>query len=146
MTIGSMGAYPGSLTAEGRIEEDLKLHGTRATPLRDDCHLRSGDAVNGYHIKATDGDIGHLEDLLIDDYTWAIRYLIVDTSKWWGGHHVLVAPQWIEDVSWIDAKVAVNLTRQAVKDAPPYNSAVQLDRQREQAMYEHDGRPGYWTT
>jgi len=140
-----MGAYPGSLSAEGRIEEDVKLHGTRATPVRDDCHLRSGRAVIGYHVKATDGDIGHLDDLLVDDDTWAIRYLIVDTSNWWGGHHVLVAPKWIESVSWIDARVAVDLTRQAVKDAPPYDSAAQLDRQREQAMHEHYGRPGYWT-
>ena len=87
-----MGAYPGSLTAEGRIEEDLKAHGTHATPTPDDCHLRSSNAVIGHHIEATDGDIGHLEDLLVDDYTWAIRYLIVDTSNWWGGHRVLVAP------------------------------------------------------
>ena len=63
------GRYPGSLTAQGRIEEDLKAHGTHATPTPDDCHLRSSNAVIGHHIKATDGDIGHLEDLLVDDYT-----------------------------------------------------------------------------
>ena len=86
-----------------------------------------------------------MKDLLVDDRTWAIRYLIVDTSNWWGGHDVLVAPQWIEAVSWPDAKVSVDLTRQAVKDAPPYDPAAQLDREQEQAMYEHYGRPGYWT-
>jgi len=119
-----MGAYPGSLTTQGRVEEDLKGHATHATPTPDDCHLRSSNAVIGHHIKATDGDIGHLEDLLVDDYTWAIRYLIVDTSNWWGGQHVLVAPDWIKDVSWPEAKVSVDLTRQAVKDAPPYDSAA----------------------
>jgi hypothetical protein len=72
-----MGGYPGSLTTQGRITEDVKAHATHATPAPDDCHLRSSKAVIGYHIKATDGDIGHLEDLLVDDYTWAIRYLIV---------------------------------------------------------------------
>ena len=141
-----MGAYPGSLTTESRIEEKLKAEGAHATRTPDDCHLRSSNAVIGHHIEATDGDIGHLQDLLVDDYTWAIRYLIVDTSNWWGGHHVLVAPQWIVDVNWMEAKVSVDLTRQAVKDAPPYDSAAQLDRQREQEMYEHYGRPGYWTT
>ena len=113
-----MGGYPGSLTTQGRIKEDLKANATHATPTPDDCHLRSSNAVIGYHIKATDGDIGHLEDLLVDDYTWAIRYLIVDTSNWWGGQHVLVAPDWITDVRWSEAKVSVDLTRQAVKDAP----------------------------
>jgi len=140
-----MGAYPGELTTQGRIEEDLKAHGPHTTPTADDCHLRSSNAVTGHHITARDGDIGHLEDLLVDDHSWAIRYLIVNTSNWWGGHRVLVPPQWIEDVSWSEAKVSVDLTRQAVKDAPLYNSAAELDRQREQAVYEHYGRPGYWT-
>jgi uncharacterized protein YrrD len=132
-----MGAYPGSLTTEGRIEAELKAHRTHMARAPDDCHLRSSNAVTGHHIEATDGDIGHVQDLLVDDYTWAIRYLIVDTSNWWGGHQVLVAPQWIEDVSWSEAKVSVGLTRQAVKDAPPYDPAAQLDRQAEQSIHEH---------
>lgn len=140
------GADPASLTTEGRIEEDLKARGTHVTPTRDDFHLRSSNAVIGHYIKATDGDIGHLEDLLVDEYTWVIRYLIVDTSNWWSGYHVLVAPRWIKDVSWSNATVSVGLTRQAVKDAPPYDSAAQLDRQPEQGIDEYHGRPGYWTT
>ena len=140
-----MGAYPGGLTIEGRIEEELRAHRTRVTQTADDCHLRSSNAVIGHHIEATDGDIGHVEDLLVDDDTWAIRYLVVDTSNWWGGQHVLIAPKWIDEVSWPEAKVSVDLTRQSIKDAPPYDSAAQLDRQREQSIYEHYGRPGYWT-
>jgi sporulation protein YlmC with PRC-barrel domain len=123
-----MGAYPGSLTTEGRIEEELKTHGTHATstPTSNDCHLRSSNAVIGHHIEATDGEIGHLEDLLIDDHTWAIRYLIVNTSKWWSGHRVLVSPDCIRDVSWSQATVSIDLTRQAVSDLPLYGSIAQL--------------------
>ena len=98
----------------------------------------------GYHIQAADGDIGHVQGLLVDEETWAIRYLIVDTSNWWLGHLVLIAPQWIQDVSWSDATVSVNLTRQAVKDAPPYDSAAQLDREQETDIFQHYGHPGYW--
>jgi PRC-barrel domain len=142
-----MGGYPGgSLAEENRIEAEMKPRWTQATPAPDDCHLRSCTAVMGHHVHATDGDLGHVEDFLVDDRTWAIRYLIVDTSNWWGGHRVLVAPPWISAVSWPDAKVSVDLTRQAVKDAPPYDPAAQLDRQQEQAIHEHYGRPGYWTT
>ncbi len=132
-----MGAYPGSLTAQGRIEEDLKAHASHATPKPDDCHLRSSNAVIGHHINATDGDIGHLEDLLVDDHTWAIRHVIVNTSNWWGGQRVLIAPHSIKDVSWSEAKVSVDLTRQAVKDAPAYASAAQVDRQSEPAISGH---------
>jgi hypothetical protein len=110
----------------------------------DDPHLHSCKEVMDYHIHASDGDIGHVRDMLIDDETWRVRYLIVATSNWWFGHQVLIAPQWIHDVSWPDAKVSVNLTRQAVQGAPPYEPAVQLDRAREAGIYEHYGRAGYW--
>jgi sporulation protein YlmC with PRC-barrel domain len=141
-----MGAYPGGLTNQLMFEEELRTRRASAPRTPDDCHLRSCRAVIGYHVHATDGDIGHVEDLLVDDHTWAIRYLILNTSNWWSGHQVLVTPKWIEAVSWSDAKVSVDLTRQAVRHAPPYDSAVQLDRQQEQAIHEHYGRPGYWTT
>jgi hypothetical protein len=119
-----MGAYPGSLTAQGRIREVLRAHRTHETRTLENYHLRSSTAVIGHHIAATDGYIGHLDDLLLDDHSWAIRYLIVNTSNWWGGHHVLIAPQWVEDVSWPDATVSIALTRQAVKEAPLYEAAA----------------------
>jgi hypothetical protein len=109
-----------------------------------DSHLRSCNAVMKYHIQATDGDIGHVHSLLVDDETWAIRYLIVDTSNWWLGHQVLIAPQWIDDVNWFDCEVSVELTRQAVKDAPRYDAAVSLNRVEEMGVHQHYGRPGYW--
>ena len=112
----------------------------------DDPHLRSCREVMKYHIHASDGDIGHVRDLLVDEETWAIRYLIVDTSNWWLGHQVLIAPQWIKDVSWPEEKVSVNLTRQAVKDAPAYDANMKLDRDREIGIYRHYERPGYWAT
>jgi PRC-barrel domain protein len=130
-----MGAYPGSLTTQGRVEQHLKAHGSLASP--DDCHLRSTNAVIGHHIEAADGDIGHLEDLLIDDQTWAIRYLVVNTSNWWGGRRVLVPPEWITDVSWPETRISVDLTRQAVKDASPYESAARVDRQLEAMLLVH---------
>ncbi len=139
-----MGAYPGGMTTEVLVDQDMKTHQTSAASRGEDEHLRSGHAILGYHIHATDGDIGHVRDLLVDDRTWAIRYLILDTSNWWLGHEVLVAPPWIESVSWAQAKVSVDLTRQAIRDAPPYDPTSALDRQREQAIYDHHGRLGYW--
>jgi hypothetical protein len=127
-----MGAYAGDLSTEDRIEEQLKAHETGPTSTPDDCHLRSSNAVIGHHIGATDGGIGHLEDLLVDDHTWAIRYLIVNTSNWWSGHRVLVSPDCIRDVSWSEAKISVALTRQAVNDSPLYESTAQLESTRDQ--------------
>ena len=58
----------------------------------DDPHLRSMTAVTGYHIHASDGEIGHVENLLVDSASWRIRYLIADTRNWWPGKHVLLSP------------------------------------------------------
>ena len=77
------GRLPWSLTTENRIEEALKAGRMAPAPTSDDCHLRSCRSVIGHHVHATDGDLGHVEDFLVDDHTWAVRYLIVDTSNWW---------------------------------------------------------------
>ncbi len=139
--------YPGLVPTLPAVESEAEKADAQAELARhqdDDPHLRSCKAVMRYHIQATDGDIGHVQGLLVDEETWAIRYLVVDTSNWWLGHQVLIAPQWIEDVSWSDATVSVNLTRQAVQDAPPYDPAAPLDRKVEVGIHEHYGRPGYW--
>jgi hypothetical protein len=110
----------------------------------DDPHLRSYKAVMDYHIQAADGDIGHVQGILFDEETWAIRYFIVNTSNWWLGHLVLIAPQWIQQVSWLDSTVSVDLTRQSVKDAPAYDASIQLSREQEVNIFKYYGHPGYW--
>lgn len=72
----------------------------QAEAERGDPHLRSTREVIGYHIQALDGEIGHVEDFIVDDANWAIRYMVVDTRNWWPGKKVLVSPQWIKAVSW----------------------------------------------
>ena len=149
------GAYPGTtLVGLSSRSSDTEYRKAQAeddraaaqTQRREDGdpHLRSAKATMKYHIEATDGGIGHVQGLLVDEETWAIRYMVVDTSNWWIGHQVLIASQWIHDLSWFAATVSVNLTRQAVKDAPPYDSAVPLDRNQEIGLHKHYKRTGYW--
>ena len=96
-----------------------------------DPDLRSTQDVTGHHIQATDGEIGHVEDFVIDDEIWAIRYLIIDTRNWWPGKRVLIAPQWIERVSWSELKVFVNLSRETIKRSPEYSEESLLTRDYE---------------
>lgn len=137
------GGY-GSPSAAQMLDAETQARTEAARHESDDPHLRSCMTVAGYHIHATDGDIGHVQGFLVEDGTWAIRYLIVDTSNWWFGHQVLIAPQWIKEVSWDKATVSVDLTRQAVQDAPPYDSTLLLDRKQELQIYAHHRRSGYW--
>lgn len=109
-----------------------------------DSHLRSTQAVTGYTFEAEDGTIGHVEDFIIDDETWAIRYLIIDTRNWWPGKKVLVSPRWIERVSWDESKVFVRLSREAIQQAPEYSDALMLTREYEEGLHGHYKRQGYW--
>jgi hypothetical protein len=108
-----------------------------------DLHLRSANKVTGYHIEATDGGVGHVEDFIIDDETWEIRYLVVDTRNWLPGKKVLIAPRWIDRVSWDDSKVYVSLSREAIKKAPEYHPDA-LNREYEEKLHNHYDRPKYW--
>jgi hypothetical protein len=109
-----------------------------------DPNLRSTSDVTGHHIQALDKEIGHVEDFIIDDQTWSIRYLVVDTKNWWPGKHVLVSPQWIKRVSWAELKVFINLSSEVVERSPEY-APESLDRDYETALYGHYALPGYWT-
>jgi hypothetical protein len=152
------GAYPGALTGVGLGSGASNIDYTRARERKaeaaysrdeqrhanDDQHLRSCEAVKGYHIHASDGDIGHVDGFLVDEQTWAIRYLIVNTSNWWLGHQVLLAPAWFDDVSWVYSKVTTSLTREEIKSAPAYDASLSLNRGDEESVHRHYHRQGYW--
>ncbi|MBI3790243.1 MAG: PRC-barrel domain-containing protein [Gemmatimonadetes bacterium] len=109
-----------------------------------DPHLRSSDEVRGYYLEASDGEIGHVDDFLIDDETWAIRYLVASTHNWWPGKRVLLAPQWSERVSWEEGKVHITATRAQVKAAPQFHEGTMPSRDDERALHAHFARPAYW--
>ena len=111
----------------------------------EDHHLRSCKALIGYHIHAQDGEIGHLQDMLVDETTWSIRYLILNTSNWWLGQLVVVAPDWITQVRWADKTIEIDLTRETIKGAPVYEPNAEFDREREGRLYAHYGRASYWS-
>jgi uncharacterized protein YrrD len=111
---------------------------------RGDAHLRSARDVIGYEIEARDGEIGHVADFLVDDRSWTIRWVVVDTGNWLPGKHVLVAPEWVESVTWSARAVRVSLTREQIERAPEYKTDEPLSREYEQRLFEYYGRPSYW--
>ena len=109
-----------------------------------DHHLRSTQDVSGHNECATGGEIAHVADFLIDDDRWTIRYLVIDTRNWWPGKKVLVAPRWIERVSWSQSKVFVNLLREDIKQSPEYTGDSLATRDYEAALHQHYQRQPYW--
>ena len=110
----------------------------------DDVHLRSVKFIRGYHIQGSDGEIGHVEDFIIDDETWQIRYLVVNTSNWWLGKQVLVSPFWCDKVSWESSMIYLGLSRAEVKDCPEWDPEAPVNRVYEKRLFDYYGRPVYW--
>ena len=108
-----------------------------------DPHLRSVTAVVGYHIQAKDGPIGHVENFLVDDETWGIRYLVIDTKNWWPGRHVLISPYAVRGISWSDRDVTLDVTRDKVKGSPAWDPAGMINRDYEERLHGYYGWPGY---
>ena len=109
----------------------------------DDLHLRSIRAVTGYHIHASDGEIGHVADFLVEDADWSIHYLVVDTKNWWLGKKVLISPRSIHGIDWGGNLLNLVVDRQKVKDSPSYDASTTVDRAYENHFndYYGDGRP-----
>jgi hypothetical protein len=133
------GAVPTSLQA-GRCSDVPE----RSDEPHGDPHLRSVREVTGYQVQGSDGAIGHIADFIVDDESWDVRYLVVDTSNWWLGKKVLVAPYWASYFFWDDKLVQVNLSRQAVRSSPEWDAVAALTRGYEARLYDHYGSPAYW--
>lgn len=125
-------------------EEQVRMEDTQPKDQSWDPNLRSAKSVRNYNIEAQDGEIGHVEDFIIDDETWAIRYLIIDTKNWWGGKKVLISPQWIDRISWDKMKVYVNLTQESIKQSPEYSEDALITRDYEDQIHKHYNQKGYW--
>jgi uncharacterized protein YrrD len=110
-----------------------------------DPHLRSTRALSGYHIRARDEEIGHVDDFILDDENWAIRYLVVDTRNWLPGKEVLIAPQWVQNISWQESSVSVDLARETIRQAPEYKPRHPITRDYEEKLFNYYSREKYWT-
>ena len=136
--------YRLSLQSPVETEEmDVK----EADPLPEDKvgpQLRSSKAVTDYHIQATDGKVGHVANMLLDDQTWVMRYLVVDTRDWLPSKRVLIATEWVDQVDWTHATVHLDVTQEMVKGSPAYDPTAPVTREIETNLYDYYARPKYW--
>lgn len=151
-TMGPMGEPVGSHFARPapsgeNISPDNEPRPTREEPQPKegpDPNLRSFREVEGYRIQASDGEIGHVADVIFDDEDFAIRYLVVDTRNWLPGRKVLVSPVWIFDINWSEHDVFTDLPRETIKHSPEYDPTTPVNRDYEEKLYDYYGRPAYW--
>lgn len=117
------------------------VHAARAPESPPHPNLRSANEVRGYAFEGTDGDLGHVEDFIVDVDQWSIRYVEIDTRDWWpGGKKVLLARDWIEEVRWADRVLRAGISRDAVQNAPAYDESSPITPGYERMLLEHYGK------
>ena len=111
----------------------------------DEGQLQSLQEIKGYAIQCDEGNLGHVEELIVDTETWTLRYLTIDTGNWLPGKKVIISIDWLTDISWKEQKACLNLSKMDVRNAPVYDPGTPINREFESEVYDYYGRPSYWS-
>jgi uncharacterized protein YrrD len=137
------GAFPVPIRVRGEIQKREQGAAESAGAANNDPFLRSVREVTGYRIKTTDDEIGHVDDFLMDDELWVIRYLVVDTRNWLPGRKVQVPLSWISEINFADQHIVVEVAREKVRNSPEFDPDQPINREQEQVLFDYYGRPHY---
>lgn len=135
------GFYAGSMSGGTLFPPTREEEAADHAETAESNHLQGTRAVKGYRVHATDGLIGHVEDFILEDGQWILRYLVADTGAWLPGRKVLISRGWIENVDWETSEVFVYLSKEEVKDSPAYDPAGPLSPDYLNDLHDHYGRP-----
>jgi uncharacterized protein YrrD len=106
--------------------------------------LRSIKEMLDYTILATDGEIGHVSDILLADSTLKVRYLVIDTGGWLSGRKVLVSTAWLSSVSPEKRMIVVNIEKKRIQESPLYELDADIPPEYEARLHDYYGFPYYW--
>jgi uncharacterized protein YrrD len=128
------GVWGGGMGVSGMMTQTYQplaeaVRGENRTDAKDadgDPHLRSTHKVKGYTIHANDGKIGDVEDFIVDDSSWKLDYLVVDTGHWFPGKKVLISPKLVKEIAWDTSEVIINVSEADVKNSPEYEPGEAL--------------------
>ncbi|MCU7496043.1 MAG: PRC-barrel domain containing protein [Ignavibacteria bacterium] len=142
---GFPGAIPPVPPASLNYPDQGFLKGGEKREREGDPHLRSARDVIDYKIQAEDNKIGNVEDFILEDDLWSIRYMVVDTGKWLlPGKKVLIALPWIQAIDWDQSSVFVNLTASEVEQSPEYHPDRIINKEFETELFNYYKRPVPW--
>ena len=139
-----VGEVPHLITIPMPTEKNARFtESRRVRMVLDKPELRAVGRVIGYHIRARNDDAGLIDDFIVDDEQWTIRYLIGAIRKIFPGRKVLFAPVWVNSIDAEKETVQLGLKPEALFDGPEYEPSDPVNRQIEEVIYDYHGRPKY---
>lgn len=127
--------------ASRRVVVVLSRKQVDESPEPSTVHLHSTRDIIGYEVDGRDGAVGHVDELLIDDESWAIRWLMVDTGTRTPGRKILVSPESIQEVAWARRGVRGDFGLQQVRAAPDYHPEEPAHDDYDRRLLERSRRP-----
>ena len=106
--------------------------------------LTTSKDLKGLVVRASDGELGTVDELYFDDNSWGIRYLTLETGGWLGGRQVLISPMSVLQVDWPVRRIDVKLTRKQIENSPSIDKHKPVSRQHEASYMGYYGYPNYW--
>ncbi len=137
------GMYPGGSFVPAYMHQIMAGNNFSEEEI-EQTSLRSARELTGYHIDTMDGRVGHVEDFILDDNAWLIRYMVIDTRDWLPCRTVPVSLEWIDQIDWANRKVYFELLRDTIKNSPPYDPSKPINSSYEMRLYDYYGRPLTW--
>lgn len=138
-----MASGPADVAALAAVEEHAG--DTEPDVPEGELHLRSVKEIVDYYVQALDGEVGSVDDFVVDDEDWSLRYLVVDTGGWLAGRKVLVAPAWVREMEWAGNRIYVDLDQESIENSPEFDPSMPVNREYEMRLYDYYGRPRYWS-
>ena len=109
-----------------------------------ESHLRSTHEVAGYRLHASEEEAGVVTDFVIEDTTWAIRYLRVETDDEIGGGALFISPHWVREISWIERRISIDMALEQLRDVPKVGAGGEPSRDEEEHLHDFFGMARYW--
>ena len=130
---------PKAEAAAGDPGQNALEHARRVNDIKA-SNLRSANEVTGYRIKADDGQLGHVEDFIMDDRSWMIRFFVVDSRNWLPDKKFLMDINWLECIDWATELASVALTKEAIKSSPEYDPNDPVNADYLNRLYDYYGK------
>ena len=139
-----IGEVPHLITIPMPTEANARFtESRRVRMVLDQPELRTVGRVIGYEIRACSEEAGVIDDFIIDDERWMIRYLIGAIRKIFPGRRVMFAPVWVSSIDAETETVRLGLKPETLFDGPEYDPTDPVNRQIEEVIYDFHGRPKY---
>jgi hypothetical protein len=105
--------------------------GTRdqvATELESAPSLQSLKQLIGFGLDDAEGNVGHIEDLIVDDDSWHCRHLVVNGEIRLGGRRTLVPTEWLGAVHLQEHRVEAPVPRKRIEQEPEFHPEAPVYR------------------